>query len=734
MSLNTQVTDQHQAVFEKKTGSDTGLNVTYPTLADIPAGTVGLVQVGDVPSLINNVLLLTTNTAAQNTAIIQAALDAGGNVNVIGDGIRLINATLIIKSNTSLALSPDLILKLAPNTNTNMLRNAAWSGTGNEITAISVTNPAIIGTAAVRVTATITAHRKAVGDSVFIHGVTPDIYNGIWTVETVPSANQLTYILAYDVGDSIAAGAGTQTPYIHPTAYSTASVITTSGSASATGANFSTAWVGLTLRAAPIFPYDTGVDLGVIQSVESSSALTLVAVAPLAYSGVFTLLNPVSMAMRNADVNITVSGGAWDYDGKNQSTPDTFLKHGIYLRRVGNLNINSCSVLNVTKYALALGNIFNGLVENITLDTFSDGVHWTGSGDNLVTRNIYGKAGDDFTVAGNSDYYFYLDPQYVIGDFGTIRSFDLKMREAFSGFKFFGVSTNTVREITLEGISGYISGGSAVILIINDASCNGCEAGGAKAERVVVTGTWDSNSSKAYINVSGGITVDYLCIPNLVCGLGNIPTTSNGIYIGGAVVNNFIAGVLRFYASNNSASNTGSTGIYIAGTGRISRAVIGSISGKNINQLIQMSTVASSVTSDETIVFNVGQLFAENCAGFINSFCRMTLVVGTASRRGYIVQVHFSFADFTKLTVGGGYGLDVSPIITIAAGKNIKLNAPTVGVDPAVLGGGYLSGERGCQFMNSAAAAGTLQQHNVALYNPATSKWVQLTNNALVYP
>ena len=67
----------------------------------------GALRVTDV----NTVTLSSTNTATQNTALIQAALNSAGYVYVNGSGDCLINDTLIIPSRTKLTFSPLVNLK-----------------------------------------------------------------------------------------------------------------------------------------------------------------------------------------------------------------------------------------------------------------------------------------------------------------------------------------------------------------------------------------------------------------------------------------------------------------------------------------------------------------------------------------------------------------------------------------------------------------------------------------------
>lgn len=677
--------------------------------------------------------LASGNTASQNTAAIQAALDLAGDVYVVGSGVRLINATLIIKSNTKLILSSDLILRLATSANCNMLRNTAWSGTAKTVTAVSVTNPTIAGSPAVLATASIIAHGKNVGDFVYIHGVTPDIYNGIWEVYS-KTTDTLSYIMAYDVGDAIASGAGTKHAYIPPSAASDIYAINASNAISATsgvttvtssaGFPTGTAWVGKTLQVRTAGVNGVVTELGVIATVTTSSSLELVAGSTATYSGKFNILNPAGMFMRDADVNISITGGEWDYNGYNQPVSSTYLNHAIYLRRVGFLSISDAKMSNVTKYAFALGNIYHGSVTNINLDTNSDGVHWVGSGDYIITDGIYGRAGDDFTVAGHSDYWFHMDQDLVMGDFGSIVVKNIKPRMALSGFKWYGCGQYTGRDITLDNIGGIISGGQGVALIGVDKNCVGSEGDWCTATNVSISGQWDQGYSKGCI-VLGGVLIKNLTIPYLTCGLGNTAGTSNGLFLaGGTVIDSISTGALRFYAASG-AYSVNATGIYTDGTVLIRRATIASLSGEKILTAIRIGTTGNA---EDTCILNIGALQGEYLDYAVNSAGRVNVNVGVATRRGITnSDKFFAFADYSKLTVGRGFGLTGSTVI-VATGKNLTINAPDVGVDLSTIAGTLVGTANSSFFNSSTGVVGTLEVNNTVMYRPAISKWVQCTD------
>lgn len=131
------------------------------------------------------------SAAASNTARIQALLDAGGDVGLLGTGTVYINNTLWIGSKTSFKIPPDLTVKLAANTNKPMLQNRASVGTKTAVTAA--------WTSGKTCTITWTAHGLVIGDSVWLHnasGALPPVgqtpYVGVFRVTSVTDANTFT--------------------------------------------------------------------------------------------------------------------------------------------------------------------------------------------------------------------------------------------------------------------------------------------------------------------------------------------------------------------------------------------------------------------------------------------------------------------------------------------------------------------------------------------------------------
>ncbi len=125
--------------------------------------------------------------AAANTAMIQQALAHGGRVDVRGQGVAYLNATLVIGDATELTLEAGLTLRQAPNTNRSMLRTSASLASTAAVT--------LSWTAGRLCMVAWPAHGLTAGQSVWLQGAanvasqTP--YLGVFPVVSVTDANTL---------------------------------------------------------------------------------------------------------------------------------------------------------------------------------------------------------------------------------------------------------------------------------------------------------------------------------------------------------------------------------------------------------------------------------------------------------------------------------------------------------------------------------------------------------------
>ncbi|MDE3023661.1 MAG: hypothetical protein KGI54_17745, partial [Pseudomonadota bacterium] len=154
---------------------------SYPTLAAVPAGTSTPVAIGNNPSLINNILLLNSNTASQNTAILQSALNNGGDIEIFGSGTFFINATLIInQSNTTLKLHQGVQIKGSVGTD-NLLTTDRITATKSSVT--------VTWTAGMLASVAWTNHGLVKGDKVWLVGAAQYQFIGVFTISSITDAN-----------------------------------------------------------------------------------------------------------------------------------------------------------------------------------------------------------------------------------------------------------------------------------------------------------------------------------------------------------------------------------------------------------------------------------------------------------------------------------------------------------------------------------------------------------------
>ena len=119
--------------------------------------------------------------------------------------------------------------------------------------------------------------------------------------------------------------------------------------------------------------------------------------------------------------NVTLKGGYYNHNGVNQSM--TVPVEKIFPKReccnnfttafkffgIKNLRIEGVTLANQRRYCIFMGNWENVFIENFNMplpilvrESNQDGIHLHSPGKNLVLKNIYGRAGDDF-IALNTD-------------------------------------------------------------------------------------------------------------------------------------------------------------------------------------------------------------------------------------------------------------------------------------------------------------------------------------------
>lgn len=128
----------------------------------------------------------TSATSAENVAAIQAALDVGGLVTLTEPGIIYVNDTLKIGSNTRFVVGPNTEIRLGPTSmaTKNLIATKAISAAWTDVTVTwgSANDPVPTPTLQ-RMTINWTAHPFSVGEAIWIRGITPSNFNGVFWVE-----------------------------------------------------------------------------------------------------------------------------------------------------------------------------------------------------------------------------------------------------------------------------------------------------------------------------------------------------------------------------------------------------------------------------------------------------------------------------------------------------------------------------------------------------------------------
>lgn len=126
-----------------------------------------------------------TAAATRNVDKIQNTLDTQGIVLITVPGTYYLNNTLYMPDNSLLAGVPGVLLQQVSGTNKLMLTNYA-------AIAPSVATVTVAWTAGVIATVTWTNHGKTAGDAFFLQGASPMVYNNVFRVLEVLTANTFT--------------------------------------------------------------------------------------------------------------------------------------------------------------------------------------------------------------------------------------------------------------------------------------------------------------------------------------------------------------------------------------------------------------------------------------------------------------------------------------------------------------------------------------------------------------
>lgn len=447
-----------------------------------------------------------------------------------------------------------------------------------------------------------------------------------------------------------------------------------------------------------------------------------------------TLTSPATgtITVMAADSNIRISG-AFDFNGTNQSTPDTYDKHGVYVRRVHNFQCVDASAVDAIKYPFLAANAYSSLYANVTLDTASDGVHFDCSGKRNTVSNIRGKSGDDCVGILQGDYPQYKDAGWLLGYIDDLLIENVKLDSALSAVNLLpspasGSGMGTVR---IRGVGGRFSGGAAMIKCLSDATAVNCTNG--IIQSLEVEGLSNTQATAKPL-VSVTCQVISLRVSGVNASFGNTSGQSVGVLISGTFG---YVGALK--CSNwHVTGGANSALVYCSG-------LIGMTPGSQYDAAITLNnitgkTFGTGVVITSTASFNgmvtVRDYYVDS-AGFVLDMGKpgWTMQLDGYSHAGFTTQ-----AILIRSTANSGMRLVANNLGKDARGTNLlNLTGATAGclsvygfdIGVPVNDAAITKTISGQYCYNTAAAAGTLNQNRLVTCNG--TNWIQVDNSALLF-
>lgn len=239
---------------------------------------------------------------------------------------------------------------------------------------------------------------------------------------------------------------------------------TTASSTTITSASaaFTAADVGRTVVLGTGHLGATSTFTAIIASVTNATTV-VVTVAPSAS------VTGATMAIYNRDSDITVvgSGTGLIARGSTGAPSNDNRLHTVYFRRVDGLTLSGLRHTSSNgKYAVAVGDVTDFVIDRHDFTVFSDGVHVVGPASGGRISNLSGTTGDDFCALGASDYATYADVQGNITNVEVAALRPTITSGAGNALNIFILSTGAplqVDGITVKGIYGTTVAGSVVV-------------------------------------------------------------------------------------------------------------------------------------------------------------------------------------------------------------------------------------------------------------------------------
>ena len=707
----------------------------------------------------NNISLSSGNTAAQNTALIQAALNAQGIVTLAGSGIAQINPIYVSK-NTQLIQAANLILKLADNTNAPMITNSSCHMT------INPANIALVGGV---LTITAPGHSYSVGQQIYCEDFLGNTsLNGPQTITAITATSY-----SFANGGSVPTNVGTS-QYVFTSRYNpipAASFVRASNLVTVSEANHTR------LNGDHVYIAGLATDTSFNGAVEIVSTVRNVS---WTYASTGANGSPTGTAQVLGDNNITLDLKELDYNRANNTNLNYDNNGNIIM--LGNLGNSKISVANALDNAIHSGFIYNagycdfpifrstGGVVNLQFESACNGITCgdisaIGGADDILAWGVSSSTGIYANVAAPCGSY----------SMGTLYVNSINGQSVTACFKSYAYTGYDLGEIIINSVAGVsplqhgdptagIQGGTCTSLIVNSIQT----VPPVNVNQVTITsglsntgylkiGDFAGAATGSGYDATIGATIGTLDIANF---LKSAVTTGISILIGGTIndlrigtfkeplgtsgtvyglevlstgtVKNLMIDKLEFTASNYT---TGAAGLQIAGA--VNNLLINQMIIDHIEFGIYQASTAAAGT------YSIGNLISTNVVQDVQ------LNVGATDLHiGYLnSSLYYANLSGYAIAVASGAGISIkidkvsqnlSDISSAAqewkqtiynGGTNLKLYAPMLATDLTLLNNKTIKNAE-C-IHNGNNAAGTIAAGHMCICNG--TNWLQKDLPANLY-
>lgn len=184
-----------------------------------------------------------------------------------------------------------------------------------------------------------------------------------------------------------------------------------------------------------------------VYSVPNANTITVVLERPPVNA------NPTgTLTVKRGNKYITLTGGGRiNANGHNQSVGGDTNTFAIPFKGVYRPTVRGLCLTRGKKYVINFANCSRVTVDDIELDTDSDGIHFQGSIWGAVINNIHGKSGDDFVAFTGGDYSYYTEG---VGDFDGIEISNIYPQTCIYAVKFTGNDQHRYGSVTVRNLRG----------------------------------------------------------------------------------------------------------------------------------------------------------------------------------------------------------------------------------------------------------------------------------------